>query len=223
MKSWKLGFENVKKINPDIIYVSISGFGQKSKDALTAAHDLNYLALSGLLSLNKDQSGRPVVPGFQLADIAGGSYKTVNSILQAIIHKQQTGSGIYIDISMNAGISELGIIPNSIMKSGLNHQQFNILNGKTVVNYAVYECREGKYIAVGALELKFWANLCNRVQKPEWIRKHQVELFNHSFHKSEVEAFFKTKKRDEWIQIFEGEDVCVSPVLDLDEIDKKAL
>lgn len=218
MESWGLGYEAIKTLKSDIVYVSLTGYGQTGPMAGVAGHDLNYLAVSGLLSLLKDDQGKPVVPGFQLADIGSGSYLTAMSCLAALIHRMKTGKGQYLDVSMAAGVLPMLTVPMSMLWSGLDPAQFNFLNGKTVANYTVYACADGKWVAVGALEMKFWNRLCTLVEKPEWQRNNELELFNLQFPKNEVETLFKTKTRDEWIAFFTGEDVCVSPVLELDEL-----
>ncbi len=179
MDLWGFGYKAVYEINPSVIYVSLTGYGQEGEFRDSAGHDINYLAYSGLLSLLKDESGKPVVPGFQLADVGGGSYMTVIGVLSAVIHRQNM----------------------------------------TTVNYAVYECLDGKWLAVGALEVKFWNQLCETVNKPEWKRKHELELTIHAFDKKEVEALFKTQTRDEWITQFGTHSVCVAPILELEELE----
>lgn len=219
MESWGLGYEAIKAHKSDIVYVSLTGYGQEGPMSQVAGHDLNYLAISGLLSLLKDDQGKPVVPGFQLADIGSGSYLTAMSCLAALIHRMKTGKGQYIDVSMTDGVFPMLTVPMSMLWSGLEPAQFNFLNGKTVANYAVYACSDGKWVAVGALEMKFWNRLCTLVKKPDWQRNNELELFNLQFPKNEVETLFLTKTRDEWIVFFTGEDVCVSPVLELEELE----
>ena len=221
MAAWGLSYEQVKKINPKIIYVSLTGYGHDTSNKMEAGHDFNYLASSGLMSLIKDEHGKPIVPGFQLADIAGGSYVLVMALQAALIQRTNTGKGSFVDVSMRDGVLPLLAVPYSMYSANLDHRQFNVINGKTTVNYAAYECADGKWISVGALEIKFWNRLCELVGKEEWKRKTQLELLTSIFPKKEVEELFKTKTRDEWMsEIFKGEDVCVAPILELEEIEK---
>ena len=219
MQSWGLGYEAVKALREDIVYASLTGYGQEGPMAQAAGHDLNYLALSGLLSLMKDEQGKPVVPGFQLADIGAGAYLAAMSCLAALVNRMQSGAGCYLDLSMTAGALPLLTLPLSLMWSGLDPAQFNFLDGKTVANYTVYACADGKWISVAALEIKFWNQLCECLNKPEWKRRNELELSNEQFPKAAVEALFLTRSRDAWVAFFAGEDVCVAPVLELSELE----
>ncbi len=218
MESWGLGYEEIKKINSQMVYVSLTGYGQEGAFADEAGHDLNYLAHTGILSLLVDESGKPVVPGFQLADI-GGAYMAVMALQNALIQKLMTKKGAYVDVALSDAVMPFLTVPFSLHSSGLDHNAFNPINGKTMVNYAVYECADGKWLSVGALEVKFWNNLCDVVNKPEWKRDNQIALMNQVFPKDEVEALFRTKSRDEWMEIFQGKDVCVAPVLEVAELE----
>lgn len=219
MNSWRLGYEDVKKINPNIVYVSLTGYGQDGPLKLEPGHDLNYLANAGILSLLKDENGKPIVPGFQLADIGGGSYMTVMACLTGLVGRATKGEGCHIDVSMTDALFPLLTVPMSMQWAGWDHRVMNILNGKALVNYAVYECADGKYISVGALEPKFWNNICEALGQESWKRKHEMELVSHVFPKAEVEALFKTKSRDDWTSFFKGKDVCIAPVLELEELE----
>ena len=219
MEAWGLGYEAIREINPEIIYISLTGYGQTGPLHQEAGHDLNYLANSGILSLLKDDNGKPVVPGFQLGDIGSGAYMVVMACLAALLQKAQTGKGTYLDVSMTDGLLPLTTIPFSLLSSGLDHRQFNVLDGKTIVNYALYECADGKWLSVAALEVKFWNNICKLVAKPEWERNSLFELSCQVFPKQEVEAVFKTKTQAEWMDIFIGKDVCIAPVLELEELE----
>ena len=95
----------------------------------------------------------------------------------------------------------------------------NIINGKTTVNYAAYECADGKWLSVAAMEIKFWNNLCEAIGQVQWKRKNQTELLVSVFPKSEVESFFKSKTRAEWMALFPGKDVCVAPILELEDLE----
>ncbi|MBX7242124.1 MAG: CoA transferase [Bacteroidia bacterium] len=219
MDSWGLGYQAICEINPSVIYVSVTGYGQEGALRDSAGHDINYLAYSGLLSLMKDEKGKPVVPGFQLADVAGGSYMTVIGVLGAVIHRQNTGEGAYLDINISRSVLPVLTVPYSLHKSRLNYREFNLINGLTSVNYAVYECLDGKWLAVGALEMKFWNQLCDVLGRPEWKRNNELELMAHAFDKKPVEVLFKTRSRGEWMSILEGLSVCVAPVLELEELE----
>ena len=110
----------------------------------------------------------------------------------------------------------------SDIRQDRDYRKDNVINGKTAVNYANYKCADGKYIAVGALEIKFWTNICKVLNKPEWMRNNQIELMNANFPKKDIEAHFLTKTRDEWVSIFKGKDCCITPILEIEELNSHA-
>jgi len=218
MESWGLGYEEVKKLNPGIVYVSLTGYGQNGEFRNEAGHDVNYLAQSGILSLLKDGQGQPTVPDTQFADICG-AYMAVAGMQAALLKKARTGEGSFVDVSLCDSVLPFLAIPYSLNSAGLDYRLFNVINGKVAVNYAVYECADGKWISVGALEMKFWNKLCELLGKEAWKRNHQLELMNHVFPKQEVIDLFKSKTRDQWATICQAKDVCVAPVLEIEELE----
>jgi crotonobetainyl-CoA:carnitine CoA-transferase CaiB-like acyl-CoA transferase len=214
------GYNVVKSINPRIIYVSLSGYGQSGPLSASAGHDLNYLAHSGLLDLNRDRAGRPVIPGLQIADIGSGAYLTVSSVMAGLLGRERQG-GMHIDVSMLDGLLPLLTFPLSQHWGGWPPKQLKILHGG-LVNYDVYECADGEWVALGALEMKFWNRFCEILERPQWQRTQQLELSAHIFPKGEIQALFKTKTRDEWVAFVGDEDVCLSPVVRLEELGDQA-
>lgn len=217
MEAWGLDYEAIKKVNPSIVYVSLTGYGQTGEFAAEAGHDFNYLAYSGMMSLLKDERGKPTVPDTQFADI-GGAYMAVMATQAALIRRGITGEGSYVDVALSDAMMPFLAVPYGLHSGGLPYRQFNVINGKLAVNYAAYECADERWISVAALELKFWKNLCEAVEKPQWIRANQMELMNAVFPKEEIETLFKTKTRDEWAAFFKGKDVCVAPILEIEEL-----
>jgi len=218
MTAWGVGYEEIKKINPPIVYVSMTGYGQEGERASEAGHDVNYLASAGIMSLLKDQTGQPTIPDTQFADISG-AYMAVMALQAALLQKAKTGKGSFVDASLTDAMLPFLSVPYSLHSAGLDYRQFNIINGKTAVNYAIYQCADAQWISVGALELKFWNNLCEAISQPQWMRSNQLELMNVNFPKEEVEHFFKTKNRDEWMALLKGKEVCVTPVLEIEELE----
>lgn len=221
MAAWGLDYEQIKKINPKVVYASLTGYGQDSPLSKAAGHDFNYLAYAGLMSLLKDDNGKPIVPGFQLADIGGGSYMAVMAIQAALLQKERTGKGAYLDIAMADGVLPMLAVPFALQQGGLDHRLVNFIDGKTVVNYAAYECADGKWLSVAALEVKFWNRICELVEKPNWKRQNIFELSNQVFKKDKVIALFKTKTQQEWMQLFD-ENTCVAPILELEDLQELA-
>lgn len=218
MDAWGFGHEAIKKINPKIVYVSVTGYGQDNDFSQEAGHDFNYLAYAGVMSLMKDEKGKPMVSDTQFSDIVG-SYMTVMALQAALLKQARTGEGSFVDVSIADSVNPFLAVPYALHKGGLDYRQFNVINGKTTSNYAAYQCADGKWISVAALELKFWNNLAEIVGKPEWKRKNPMAVMNMQFPKHEVETLFKTKNLDEWIVLFKGQDVCVAPILEIEELE----
>jgi len=219
MAAWGLSYEAVRSVNERLIYLSLSGYGQDGPYRDLAGHDLNYLAYSGILSLTRDREGRPVIPGVQVADIGGGSYMTLSACLTALLQRERSGRGAYVDVAMLDGLLPLLTVPATQHWGGLDPYQLNFLSG-ALVNYNVYECADSKWVALGALEMKFWNNFCALVERPDWKRSHQLELTVQTFPKAELEELFRSKTQAEWLTLSEGQDVCLSPVRTLGEIEE---
>ena len=219
MASFKLDFDNTKKINPNIVYVSVTGYGQKGHLHNKAGHDINYLATAGLLDLNRDAEGKPVIPGFQIADIAGGSYMLLSACTSGLLAQKLQNKPQYIDLSLLDASLPLTAIAHGMSQGGVSYKKLPILSGM-MVNYNVYECSDGKWIALGALELKFWNDFCDMVEKPSWKATSDKELINGVFPKKDLETLFKTKSRDEWVSLSKNHDNCLSPILEIEEVNQ---
>lgn len=217
----KLGidYSTVEKINPKIVYCSISGFGQNGPYSNMVGHDINYIGFAGILEHNRQKGIHPILPPIQIADQAGGSLLGVIGIMMALYGVQKTGKGQYIDISMLDGG-----FANAIWLF-TEHLQFNQsidVERKTVLTgefpfYGTYECSCGKYISLGALEPRFWKILCEY-----WNRKDLIPLqYSRGKDKAKVEQFliqqFKQKTRDEWFEEFRSMDVCLGKILNYQE------
>ncbi|TYP99025.1 crotonobetainyl-CoA:carnitine CoA-transferase CaiB-like acyl-CoA transferase [Tenacibaculum adriaticum] len=221
MASFGLSFEDVKKLNPKIVYISITGYGQTGALKDKAGHDLNYLALSGLLDLNKDERGKPVIPGFQIADIAGGSYMLLSACTSGLLAQQREQQAQYIDLSLLDAVIPLGAIAHGMDQGGVSYKDMPILSGG-LVNYNVYACKDATWIALGALELKFWNSFCEMVAKPDWKTSNEAQLIDGFFDKEKLEALFKEKTRDEWVSMAKEYDICLSPILSQKEVLQQA-
>ncbi len=217
MAGFNLSFEEVKKINPNIVYVSVTGYGQSGVNKDKAGHDVNYLAETGLLSLNKDENGKPVIPGFQVADIAGGSLTLVSACTSALLAQKIQNKPQFVDVSLFDATLSLGTIAHGMFQGGLDYLKMPFLSGM-MVNYNVYKCADNKWIALGAFELKFWNSFCDMVDKPGWKATKDQELVDGVFDKKKLEDLFKTKTRDEWIKQAEDFDICFSPILEMKEV-----
>jgi crotonobetainyl-CoA:carnitine CoA-transferase CaiB-like acyl-CoA transferase len=209
-----LGYETLSEVNPSIVYCSITGYGQDGPYRLMVGHDINYLGYAGVLNATGSADGPPVICGVQIADLAGGGMFSAMSILMAYIHVQKSGRGQHLDVSMTDGsVSWLSVNTGELFTTGTAPERgSNLLNG-AMPFYNVYQAADG-YMAVGALEGKFWKRLCEVLGRPEYADTQFGEI-------DEIFEFlrekFKQKTRAEWMEIFSGEDACVSPVLNMAE------
>ncbi len=212
-----IGYEQAKKVNPKIIYVSVTGYGQTGPYSQKAGHDLNYIALSGVLA-NIGTKEKPVIPGVQIADVSG-SYAAVNGCLAALLYREKTGEGQHVDISMtDSAMPFATLIHAQAWAENKNVERENFQLSGALANYNVYETADGKFVALGALEPKFWICFCDAVQKPEWKNKIIAPEEEITKVKEEVTLLFKSKTRAEWEQFAEQHDVCLSPVLENSEL-----
>ncbi len=210
LKTWGLDYETLSAKYPQIIYVSITGYGQEGLYSQKAGHDLNYLALSGALQLNRETDA-PVIPGFQMADVAGGSYQAVTAVLAGLLNRQKSGKGCWLDVSMLEGVLPVSTIAYSLQAGGMNPDKIKFLWGD-LVNYNIYRCRDGRFMALGALELKFWNAFCEAVGRADWKREHLSELSKNTFLQTEVTELFLTRTRKEWTDWAEDFNFCLTPI-----------
>ncbi|MFD2570988.1 CaiB/BaiF CoA transferase family protein [Spirosoma soli] len=211
-----------RAVNPRIIYVSITGYGQTGPYANLAGHDLNYLALSGVLSLTGETpTEAPTIPGVQLADIAGGSYMGVMAVLSALYARERTGEGQHVDVSMTDAVMPLlSVAYASFAGTSQVPERGTMPLSGGLPNYGVYQCRDGKYIALGTLEPKFWERFCTLVNKPDWrmINTYQSPAQLADI-KTQIQGVFAEKDRDEWTQVGLEQDILLTPVYGLNELE----
>jgi crotonobetainyl-CoA:carnitine CoA-transferase CaiB-like acyl-CoA transferase len=219
MERLGVGYEEISKINDGIVYCSLTGYGQTGPYRNLPGHDVNYIGYSGILGLIGERNGKPIVPGVQIADIGGGALLSLSAICMALFHRERTGKGQYIDVSMldgavtwiYAAVSDF-FASNEVPERGKNR-----LDGKYAC-YDVYETKDHKYISVGANELKFWKKMCELMGKPEWIELHEAPDDVQLQLKKDLAAVYKTRTQKEWVDLLKYEDTCVGPVYDMDEV-----
>jgi alpha-methylacyl-CoA racemase len=216
-----IGYEAAKAINPKIIYVSVTGYGQTGPYAHLAGHDLNYISYAGVLGLTGDAQSAPVVPGVQLADIAGGSYMSVIATLSALHARTQTGIGQHVDVSMTDAVMPLLSVSYATYSATNQVQErgtFPLSGG--MPNYGVYETQDKKYIALGTLEPKFWGKFCDLVSKPDWkmfmVPQTPEQLL--SF-KNLIAGLFLEKTQIDWVEFGFKNDLLISPVHGLEDLE----
>jgi len=212
-----LGYDVLKGINPGLIHCAITGYGFTGPYRLVAGHDLNYLNLTGLTGLNGPGDRASLCAG-QLADIAGGSLYSVIGILMALLARDKTSRGQFVDIAMADGA--LSLLCYTIGEwAGLGRlpaRGENLLSGGYAC-YNVYETSDHRFVSLGAIESKFWEGFCQRVGKPEYIPWHFVEECQSAM-VEDIRALMIEKTQAEWVDIFSDLDICFTPVLNLDEV-----
>ena len=208
-----IGYAAVAVINPKITYCSISGYGQDGPYRDLAGHDINYLGYAGVLEQIGSAGGDPAIPNFQIADLLGGAMTAAMGILAAVIEAQRSGEGRYIDISMTDSV----LAHSYFAMLRLNDAGCSAPRGGDLLSgglpcYAVYRCADGRYMAVGALEGKFWKTCCELLERPAWVARQWDGAL-----RAELAALFATRPRDVWAALFVAVDCCVTPVLTPEE------
>jgi alpha-methylacyl-CoA racemase len=216
-----LGYEEAKKVNPKIIYVSVTGYGQTGPYAHLAGHDLNYIAYAGVLGITGEKDSSPTLPGVQMADIAGGSYMSVIATLSALHARTQTGKGQHVDVSMTDAVMPLLSVSYAIYSATNQSQNRGTLPlSGGMPNYGVYECQDKKYIALGTLEPKFWSKFCDLTNKTDWkmfmVPQNSEQLLRF---KNLIGGLFLEKKQSEWVKFGLENDLLISPVYGLEDLE----
>lgn len=218
MQRLGLDYQTLAEINPRLIYCSITGYGQTGSYKDKAGHDINYIALSGIAGHCGRQDSGPPPMGIQIADVAGGSLHAVIGILAAVVERQNSGMGQYIDISMTDCVVGLNNIAAAASLAGGQQQQRESeqLNGGTFYDY--YETADARYLSIGSLEPQFMTGLASALELPILLQKGaSFDTEDRQMVKQAIRDKIKSKNLAEWNQLFEQLDVCVEPVLSLDE------
>lgn len=218
MDKMGLGYEKLKGINERIIYCSITGYGLNGPLRDAAGHDLNYLSLAGVTGLTGACREMPAMSGAQIADIAGGTLYAVIAILLALVSRKVTGKGQLCDVSMMDGsISLLAYTLGEWSGWGRLPERGNELLTGGYACYKIYATKDNKHVSLGAIEDKFWAEFCQKVEREEYIRfqwdkERQPDII------ADIEEIIRSKTREEWEAFFADSDICFTPVLDLEEM-----
>jgi alpha-methylacyl-CoA racemase len=210
-----VGYERLRLQNPGLVYCSITGYGQDGPYRDRAGHDMNYLALSGLLGLTGQPDGPPIQAAGQIADVGGGALMGAVGILIALRERDRSGEGQFVDCSMFDGaLSWLGLVAAGLLATGQAPARGELPLAGRFNCYRPYECADG-WVALGALEPKFWKVWCDGVGR--------ADLLDNAFdppgspsHEAVCDVF-RSRTREDWIGFAEVHDCCLEPVLDLDE------
>ena len=219
MEAFGLGPDDALSQNPKLIYVRLTGWGQSGPYAGMAGHDINYVAVSGALSLFRRKGGKPLPPCNVMGDFAGGGMMCAMGILLALIERNRSGKGQVVDAAMVDGAANLstffyGLIANNLMTLDIGT---NMLDSGAPY-YQTYETSDGKYMAVGAIEARFYAKLLKGLGLDPSSLPDQNDNKSWPELAEQFGRVFQTRTRDEWSAVFEGQDACVAPVLDLNEV-----
>ena len=216
-------YETVRAVNPKIVYCSITGYGQDGSFRDRVGHDANYLSKAGVLGLIGEKDRPPSIPGVQMADIAGGGMNAAIGILLALFSREKTGKGQYIDISMTDGM--VAFLPAALFFRQLTGQEPARADGFLSHRYAcynTYEAADGHYLSIGAVENRFWKQLCDVLDVPEYAElqyndQRREEIINY------MRNAFKQKTMDEWDTILGDLDICWGRVQSIAEVLKDPL
>ena len=205
MERLGLGPDELRAANPKLVYGRVTGWGQDGPLAQAAGHDLNYIAISGLLH-GIGPSERPVVPGNYLGDYAGGGMMLAFAMVAALLAVRNGGDGQVFDAAMSDGAALIGAMTYGMRAAGLwkDERETNLLDGGSPT-YGVYACADGRFVAIGAIEPQFQAALFKGLALDPGSTREQIA------------AVIATRSRDAWAAHFAGTDACVAPVLDLGE------
>ena len=216
MEKLGLGYEDLKAVNPKLIYCSLTGYGQTGPLRDAAGHDINYMSRSGIISQAGRRESGPSLMNFQIADIAVGSMNSVIGILAAVNYRKNTGKGQYIDVAMMDGCVPFNSLDGAgFLVSGKDpKREGERLNGGCIFGF--FETKDGEYLSVGSLEPQFWSRFCTAIGREDLIEG-TVYPPNIDEVKAEIRGILKTKTRDEWVEVFSHYDACVQPVLNLKE------
>src|SRR5210317_1183831 len=211
-------YESVRKVNPKIIYCSITGYGQDGPFRDRVGHDVNYLSFSGVLNLIGEPDRPPSIPGIQIADVAAGGMNAAIGILLALFAREKTGRGQYIDISMTDGM--VGFLPVALYfkhLTGKDPRRADAVLSHRYACYNTYETADGRFLSIGAVENRFWKRLCEHLGVPEY-----ATLQYHDSRRKEILEFmrstFKKKTLDEWTNELADLEICWGRVQTLSEV-----
>ena len=212
------GYEKVRSINPRAIYCSVSGYGQNGPYSQLAGHDINYISFAGALGLIGPHDGKPSIPLNLIADYAGGGLCGAVGILAALMAREKTGAGQYVDIAMSEGVLYMlsGLISDVLSRGISAERGGNRLNGGAPY-YNVYETKDAAYFSVAAIEPWFWENLCHAIDRDDLLPYQDAAGEKKTEVEQALAQAFLTKTRDEWFETLKDANISVGKVYSLEE------
>lgn len=218
VESLGIDFPRIAAIKPDIVYCSLSGYGQTGPRRLESGHDINYLALAGVLDeTGGPEGGAPGLCNVQIADLLGGSLSAAMGILAALLSARVTGKGRYLDVAM----TDCALAHNVMPLMAYNDHGATAPRGEDYLTgglpwYNVYATLDGRYVALGALEAKFWRTFCDELGRDDWREQPEDPEARRRI-RHELAELFASRPLDYWVERFAGVDCCLTPVLTLEE------
>ena len=215
----RIGFDDLRAVNPGIILCSTTGYGQSGPRSAWAGHDINYLAVGGYLATTEPRAdGGPPVPGATIADAAGGGMHAAMAIMAALIGRGDSGPGVHLDVSIADGVLWLTslAVDEHLATGAPVGPGHNIITGRYAC-YDTYRAADGGWLAVGAIEPKFYANLCRLLGCEQWSG-HQLDDQVQDRIRADFRSAFAARDRDAWVAELAGADTCVTPVLSVAEM-----
>lgn len=207
-----VGYEAARAIRANIVYCSITGYGQDGPMKTAGGHDLNYCALAGVTDMVAGASSPPSLPHFLMADLMGGTLTAAMGLLAALLDVQRGGRGRHVDVSITDSMlahNVLGLMDRH--ESG--HPREPSTHSGANLRYRLYETADGRYMAMGAQEQQFWINACDVLGRPDLKPHHLARSVAGDPITHEIEAIFRSRTQREWVEAFDGSDACVTPVL----------
>ncbi|MBS0345902.1 MAG: CoA transferase [Proteobacteria bacterium] len=213
-----IGYARLAEINPRLVYCSITGYGQDGPLAQAAGHDINYESLAGVLEQTGVAGGPPAQGHFPVADLAGGALSAAMGILAALLGARNTGHGSHVDVAMTDCLMVHNIMSTvSWQRAGQAVPRGADFLSGGIACYGVYETADGRHLAVGAIEPKFWTAFCNAIERPDLYARGHVGGAKGAEARTEVAAVLRAQTLAHWQAVFANVDACVTPVLRVDE------
>ena len=214
-----IGFEDLRAENPKLIYCSTSGYGQDGPASSWAGHDINYLAMSGLLACTEPRAdGGPPIPGATVADSAGGGMHAVVAILAALVRRSLGGEAQYLDVSATEGVLALmSLSIDQYLATGEVAGPRQVLLTGRYAFYDLYRCRDDKWVSVGAIEPHFYKSLCELLEFPDYVA-HQMNDEKQDEIRAAFQKRFLERDRDDWVDRLADQNTCVAPVYEIPEL-----
>ncbi|WP_211466486.1 CaiB/BaiF CoA transferase family protein [Collimonas silvisoli] len=207
------GYQELKLINPRLVYAALTGYGQTGPYKDRAGHDMNYCAYAGLLDQTGAVDGAPALSNFQSADLAGGALTCALGILAAVIGARASGQGSMVDVGMLDGTLALQALSLATIRTlGESRARGSDMLSGALANYSIYVCADGKHVAMAALEPKFFLNFCQAVGRPDLAAMPLAPGPDGAVLRTALGSLFKTRSRDEWELLLADRDCCVSGI-----------